>query len=105
MSGRIAILGAGKMGEALIAGLLSAGWRRADQIVAADRRPERLAEVSARFGATTTSSNAEAVAGAEIVVIAVKPQDMEALLAEIGGLLTADQTVLSIAAAIPTSAI
>jgi pyrroline-5-carboxylate reductase len=105
MSGRIAILGAGKMGEALIAGLLSAGWRRADQIVAADRGPERLQEVSARFGVATTSSNAEAVAGAEIVVIAVKPQDMEALLAEIGGLLTADQTVLSIAAAIPTSAI
>jgi pyrroline-5-carboxylate reductase len=105
MSGRIAILGAGKMGEALIAGLLSAGWRRTDQIVAADRRPERLQEMSARFGAATTSSNAEAVAGAEIVVIAVKPQDMEALLAEIGGLLTADQTVLSIAAAIPTSAI
>ena len=84
MSGRIAILGAGKMGEALIAGLLSAGWRRPDQIVAADRRPERLADVATRFGAETTSSNAEAVAGAEIVVIAVKPQDMEALLAEVG---------------------
>jgi pyrroline-5-carboxylate reductase len=105
MSGRIAILGAGKMGEALIAGLLSSGWRRPDEIVAADRRPERLEAVSTRFGATTTSSNAEAVTGAEIVVIAVKPQDMDALLADIGGLLTADQTVLSIAAAIPTAAI
>jgi pyrroline-5-carboxylate reductase len=105
MSGRIAILGAGKMGEALIAGLLSSGWRQPEEIVAADRRPERLEEVATRFGATTTGSNAEAVAGAEIVVIAVKPQDMDGLLADIGGLLTADQTVLSIAAAIPTGAI
>ena len=53
------------------------------------------------FGASTTSSPAEAVMGAEIVVIAVKPQDMDGLLADIGGLLTADQTVPSIAAAIP----
>jgi pyrroline-5-carboxylate reductase len=105
MSRRIAILGSGKMGEALVAGLVSAGWREPHEIVAADRRPERLQEVSARFGVETTSSNTDAVAGAEIVVLAVKPQDMEALLAEIGGLLTGDQTVLSIAAAIPTSAI
>ena len=74
MSRRIAILGAGKMGEALIAGLLSSGWRQPDEIVAADRRPERLEEVSAQFGASTTSSPAEAVMGAEIVVIAVKPR-------------------------------
>jgi pyrroline-5-carboxylate reductase len=105
MDGRIAILGAGKMGEALVAGLVSSGWRRPEQIVAADRRPERLAEMSSRYGVETTGANAEAVAGAELVVIAVKPQDMEALLTEIGGLVTADQTVLSIAAAIPTAAI
>ena len=87
--GTIAILGAGKMGEALIAGLVSSGWRPPDQIVAADRRAERLAEISGRFGVRTTESNTEAVAGAEIVVIAVKPQDMEVLLTEIGSLLTA----------------
>ncbi|MCL4289265.1 MAG: pyrroline-5-carboxylate reductase [Thermoleophilia bacterium] len=103
--GTIAILGAGKMGEALIAGLVSSGWRPPGQIVAADRRAERLAEISGRFGVRTTESNAEAVAGAEIVVIAVKPQDMEVLLTEIGSLLTPDQTVLSIAAAITTRAI
>ncbi len=68
MTRRIAILGTGKMGEALIAGLLSSGWRRPDEIVAADRRPERLEEVSTKFGAATTSSNAEAVADAQIVV-------------------------------------
>jgi pyrroline-5-carboxylate reductase len=105
VDGRIAILGSGKMGEALVAGLVSSGWRAPEQIVAADRRPERLAEVSSAYGVETTASNAEAVAGAEIVVIAVKPQDMELLLGEVGALLTSDQTVLSIAAAIPTAAI
>ena len=105
MDGRIAILGTGKMGEALVAGLVSSGWRTPEQIVAADRRPERREEISSRYGVETTGANAEAVAGAELVVIAVKPQDMEALLTEIGGLVTADQTVLSIAAAIPTAAI
>jgi len=104
-AGTIAILGAGKMGEALIAGLVSSGWRTPDQIVAGDRRPERLAEVASRFGVRTTDSTVEAIAGAELVVIAVKPQDMEVLLTEIGGHLTPAQTVLSIAAAIPTATI
>jgi pyrroline-5-carboxylate reductase len=105
VSGVIAILGAGKMGEALVAGLVSSGWRTPDQIVAADRRPSRLVEMHDRYGIRTTSSNTEAVVGAELVVIAVKPQDMEGLLVEIGGHLTPDQTVLSIAAAITTASI
>ena len=52
-----------------------------------------------------TLSNTEAVAGAGLVVIAVKPQDFETLLGEIGGLLGTEQTVLSVAAAIPTAPI
>ena len=52
-----------------------------------------------------TLSNAEAVAGAALVVIAVKPQDFDVLLGEIGGLLSPEQTVLSVAAAIPTASI
>jgi pyrroline-5-carboxylate reductase len=102
--GRIAILGAGKIGEALVAGLVSAGWRP-DQIVAADRRAERLSEVGERYGVRTTSSNADAVAGSEVVVIAVKPQDMDELLAEVGGLLTPAHTVVSVAAGVSTASI
>ena len=52
-----------------------------------------------------TLSNADAAAGAALVVIAVKPQDIEALLGEIGPLIQPEQTVLSIAAAIPTTTI
>src|ERR671937_2782388 len=100
---RIAILGAGKIGESLLAGLLSSGWRSADEIVATGRREDRIREVAERHGVRTTLSNAEAVAGAGLVVIAVKPQDFDLLLGEIGGGLAPEQTVLSVAAAIPTS--
>jgi pyrroline-5-carboxylate reductase len=102
---KIAVLGAGKIGEALIAGLLSSGWREPGEIAVTARRPERVAELKERFGVAATMSNPEAVQGAALVVIAVKPQDIEALLGEIGGLVTVEQTVLSIAAAIPTAAI
>src|SRR5438477_1106351 len=103
--GRVAILGAGTSGEALLAGLLSGGWREPGEVVVTGRREERIAELTERYGVEATLSNAEAVAGASLVVIAVKPQDFDVLLGEIGGLLSPEQTVLSVAAAIPTSAI
>src|SRR5919202_51594 len=102
---RVSILGACKIGESLLSGLLSAGWRRPEEVVATGRRPERLEELAERYGVRTTLSNPEAVAGTALVVIAVKPQDYEALLGDVGGMLDREQTVLSVAAAIPTSAI
>jgi pyrroline-5-carboxylate reductase len=104
-SRKIAVLGAGKAGEALVAGLISSGWRKPSEIVATARHEERLAELSERYGIETTLSNADAAAGAGIVVIAVKPQDIEALLGDVGSTLTREQTVISIAAAIPTALI
>ena len=100
---RIAILGAGKIGEALISGLLSAEWREPSEIVATTRRGERAADLIDRYRIRATLSNTEAVVGSPLVVIAVKPQDIESLLGEIGGLLDPEQTLLSIAAAIPTT--
>jgi pyrroline-5-carboxylate reductase len=102
---RIAVLGAGKIGEALISGLLSSGWRTPDEIVASSRRPERVEELIAQYGIRATTSSEEAAAGAALVVVAVKPQDIVVLLGSISPVITADQTVLSIAAAIPTSTI
>jgi pyrroline-5-carboxylate reductase len=100
---RIAILGAGRIGESLIAGLLSSGWRRPDEIVASGRRAERVAALEQRHGITATLDNVAAASGAALVVIAVKPQDIEALLGEIGPAITSEQTVLSIVAALPTA--
>src|SRR5918999_5266818 len=102
---RIAVLGAGKIGEALIIGLLSSGWRDPSELSASARRGERVEELRATHGVAATLSNAEAAAGAGLVVIAVKPQDIESLLGEIGTLIQPEQTVLTIAAAISTAAI
>src|SRR5213075_1266649 len=101
----VAILGVGTIGESLLRGLLSGGWREPSELVVTVRDEERAAELAERYGVRATTSNAEAVAGATLVVVAVKPQDFDVLLGEIGGLLTPEQTVLSVAAAIPTSAI
>ena len=100
MNGRVAILGCGKIGESLLAGLLSSG---STDIVATARREERAAELRERHAIEATLSNAEAVAGAGIVVLAVKPQDFDELLASIRDTVTKEQTVLSVAAAIPTA--
>jgi pyrroline-5-carboxylate reductase len=102
---KIAILGAGQTGEVLLSGLLSSGWRTAAELSASTRRQERADELRERHGIAVTLSNAEAAAGAALVVVAVKPQDIETLLGEIGPLIQPEQTVLSIAAAIPTAAI
>jgi len=102
---RIAVLGAGRIGESLIAGLLSSGWRRREDIVASSRRAERVAELEERYGVVATLDNVAAAGGAALVVIAVKPQDIEGLLGEIGPAITTEQTVLSIAAATPTATI
>src|SRR5262245_56618243 len=102
---KIAILGCGKIGEALVAGLLSSKWRKPAEVVATARRNERVEELHDRYQVGATLANAEAVTGAGLVVLAVKPQDIEGLLSEIGSALTEKQTVLSVAAAIPTATI
>jgi pyrroline-5-carboxylate reductase len=105
MSRRVAILGCGKIGESLLSGLLSAKWRESSEVVASCRREERAGELRERYGIEATLSNGEAAAGAGLVVIAVKPQDMKALLGEIGPTLSPEQTVISVAAAIRTARI
>jgi pyrroline-5-carboxylate reductase len=105
MSRRICVLGTGKAGEALVAGLLSSGWAKPADIVATARHQERIDELSKRYGIEGTLDNVAAVKGAQVVVIAVKPQDIEALLGDVGVALESSQTVLSIAAAIPTELI
>jgi pyrroline-5-carboxylate reductase len=99
---RVAILGAGKIGESLLAGLSSSDWA---DIVVSTRREERAAELREHYGFEATTSNSEAIKGADVVVLAVKPQDLATLLGEIGHLIKPVQTVLSVAAAIPTASI
>lgn len=95
----IGILGAGKMGEALASGLLRAGVVSPAGIVAAARRTDRAEQLRAAYGIEVMSARA-AAQRASTLVIAVKPQDMDALLAEIGPAVTPDKLVISVAAGI-----
>jgi pyrroline-5-carboxylate reductase len=99
----IAILGAGKMGEALISGLLRAG-RSPTEVLAVVRRPDRAAQLRETYGVDVVAA-ADAAKAAETLVITVKPQDMNVLLDEIAPHLPADRLIISVAAGIPTAAI
>jgi pyrroline-5-carboxylate reductase len=99
----IAILGAGKMGEALISGLLRAGRSPSDVLVVV-RRTARADQLRETYGVAALSA-ADAVKTAETLVIAVKPQDMSVLLDEIAPHVPADRLIISVAAGIPTGLI
>ncbi len=101
MSPMVAIVGAGKMGETLLAGLLRAGWPLG-HLVATARREERGAELAERYGVEVLS-NEVAAERAEVLVLAVKPQDMPTLLADLGPDVPPGKLVMSIAAGIPTA--
>ncbi len=100
---RVAFLGGGRMGEALIAGLIRSNGRAAEEIMVTCRREERARELSERHGVTATLSNPDAVRWARTVVLTVKPQDMEALLEQIGEPITDSHLLISFAAGIRTS--
>jgi pyrroline-5-carboxylate reductase len=99
---KLAILGCGKIGEILLAGLLASGWRKPDEIVVTARREERARDIAERHGVRATTSNPEAVREARVLVVSVKPQDMESLVTQIADDVTPDHVIVSIAAAIPT---
>ncbi len=97
----IAIIGTGKMGEALLSGLLRAG-RPPSALVAAVRRDDRAAELRERYGVLVTDA-ASAAKMADTLLLAVKPQDMNRLLEEIASAVAADRLVVSVAAGITTA--
>ncbi|HEX5950379.1 MAG TPA: pyrroline-5-carboxylate reductase [Actinomycetota bacterium] len=104
MGGRtVAFLGGGRMGEALVSGLIRSRGRSADEIMVTCRRDERALELKERYGVAATLSNPEAVDWADTLVLMVKPQDMETLLGQIAGSVHPGQTVISFAAGIRTS--
>jgi pyrroline-5-carboxylate reductase len=99
MGERVAVLGAGVMGETLLAGVLRSG-RSAEDVVVAERRAERAAELTERYGVRVVT-NAEAVT-ADTVFLVVKPQDLASLLDEIRDQLQPNALVVSVAAGITT---
>ena len=98
----IAVLGAGRMGTAIITGLINSGWG-AERIVAADAHAPTADALRQRLGIEVRSAQ-EAVVGADVVVVAVKPHDVVPLLEQISAALPRGSTVISLAAGVPTSA-
>jgi pyrroline-5-carboxylate reductase len=101
----IAVVGAGHMAGALIGGMIRSKLVPAKSIVAARRNPEALAELQKKWGVRTTSDNRKAVAGADIVILAVKPQMAKKVMEELSGAVRRDQLVISVMAGITTDAI
>ena len=102
---KIAFIGAGNMAAALIRGLVKSGAAQPGQVIAADPSPEQLARLAAEFGVATTADNAAAARSADLVVLAVKPQVMDKVLAGLAPAIGATQLVVSIAAGVPIAAI
>lgn len=96
----VAILGTGVMGSALLSGLIRSG-RDAGQLVITGRNAQRAEELAGHYG-VRLMSNVEAARAADTLVLVVKPQDMEGLLAEISGHVPAGSLVVSLAAGITT---
>ena len=95
---RIAILGAGVMGETLMSAIVSSGIS-ADTIVVSEKRQERADELRDAYG-VEVADNAGAVSGADIVLVVVKPQDVPAVIAEVAPAVSPGATVVSLAAGI-----
>src|SRR5512138_2068782 len=102
---KLVFLGTGNMAEALLKGLLREGTVDAEEIVCAEPRPERREEIADRYGVEVTGDNRAAAALADLVVLSVKPQVMDALLTEISPALQPRALVVSIAAGVPIAAL
>ncbi|HQF04009.1 MAG TPA: pyrroline-5-carboxylate reductase [Phycicoccus sp.] len=101
--GTVAIFGAGVMGETLLSGLLRAG-RSTEELVITERRADRAAELTEKYGVRALS-NTEAAGLADTLILVVKPQDIRGLLAEIRDHVTSDNLVVCIAAGITTGTV
>lgn len=97
---KIAFIGGGNMAEALIRGILAANTARFDQLMVADVSEARLVHLRNVHGITIKKNNREAVAAADIIMVCVKPQVMDAVFAEIALETGPAKLVISIAAGI-----
>jgi pyrroline-5-carboxylate reductase len=102
---KIAFIGSGVMGEAMIAGLLRQGMAPLRSLIAAEPRSERIEELRALYGIAMTTENAEAASQADVVVLSVKPQSLGKVFTTIRGYVQPHALILSIVAGAPISKI
>ena len=99
----IGLLGAGNIAAAMIEGWTGAGSGMAERIAVTDRGSGRAAALAARHGVRHVERNHDLVAEAGIVVLCVKPVDVERVLREVSDLVSANKTIVSVAAGVGTS--
>ncbi|MGE5576144.1 MAG: pyrroline-5-carboxylate reductase [Syntrophothermus sp.] len=102
---RLAVIGAGMMGDVLVKAILQAQLMEPEQVVAADLDEAKLKRLQADTGVGVTTDNLAAVAKADLIILAVKPQVMRKVLGQIGSRVRPEQLVISIAAGITTGVI
>jgi pyrroline-5-carboxylate reductase len=102
---KVGFIGAGNMGEALIKGLVAANLVPPEAISASDVRPERLRALEQQYGLQLVPDNAELVRGADVVILAVKPQIMAPVVRQISAAVTPKKLLISIAAGVSTMTI
>jgi pyrroline-5-carboxylate reductase len=102
---KLVFLGGGQMAEAIIRGVVAAGLTVAERVTASEIVPARRQYLAEQVGIRAEASNLAAIEQGEVIVLALKPQDIPTVLAEIGGQVREDQLVVSIAAGVPLSKI
>ncbi|HIE10376.1 MAG TPA: pyrroline-5-carboxylate reductase [Kiritimatiellae bacterium] len=104
--GEVGFIGAGNMAEALVGGMLEAGVAEAGALAASDMRPERRRHFTEKYNIAAYDDNRALVRNRDMVVLCVKPQQVDSVLEEIAAVLDKSRTtILSIAAGIPTARI
>jgi pyrroline-5-carboxylate reductase len=100
---RLAVLGAGKLGGILLRAYLEQGLFDADRTTATVKHAERAAALAKELGVSVTNDNREAVKGADIILLTVKPQAVAEVLQQIASEIDAQSLLVSVAASVPTS--
>ena len=100
---KIGFIGGGKMGEALINGILRAGLSSSDKIMVSDVDKKRLQILEKEAGIKTTQDNKKITSDSYIIILAVKPNMMGSVLDELNSEITSKHLIISIAAGIPLS--
>ncbi len=95
---KIAFIGGGNMGEAMVSAVLAKSLAKPEAIQVSDVSQARLKSLEQKYGVVVTESNLAAISGKDVVVLAVKPQNLAEVMTELGGQLKSTQLVLSIIA-------
>ncbi len=95
---KVAFIGGGNMGEAMLAAIIKQGIAKVSDIIVSDVKEERLEHLEKNYGVAVTSDNLKAVAWGEVIILAIKPQNLHQVMSELEGRIDSGKLILSIIA-------